>query len=95
VAILADTADAVIGVDTRTDTRAACLLDHMGRQVAEISAALRSSMPRAGRAARQSRAYLADRFSQAAGLTGRGNRALRDSMAWVRNAAPKLMTEAK
>jgi hypothetical protein len=28
-------------------------------------------------------------------FTGRGNRALRDSMAWVRNAAPKLMTEAK
>jgi hypothetical protein len=28
-------------------------------------------------------------------FTGRRNRALRDSMAWVRNAAPKLMTEAK
>jgi hypothetical protein len=40
-------------------------------------------------------AYLADRFSRAAGLYRPGNRALRDSMAWVRNAAPKLMTEAK
>lgn len=52
MAILADNADAVIGVDTRTDTRAGCLLDHLGRNVAEISAALSRSMPRAGGAAR-------------------------------------------
>jgi len=30
-------------VDTRADTRAGCLLDHTGRQVAEIAAALSRS----------------------------------------------------
>jgi transposase len=34
MAMLADTADAVIGVDTHTDTHTACLLDRLGRQVA-------------------------------------------------------------
>ena len=48
MAILTDNADAVIGVDTRADTRAGCLLDHMGRQVAEITAALSRSMLRGG-----------------------------------------------
>ena len=32
--MLADTADAVIGVDTHTDTHTACLFDPLGRQVA-------------------------------------------------------------
>jgi transposase len=32
--MLADTADAVIGVDTHSDTHTACLLDHLGRQLA-------------------------------------------------------------
>src|SRR5215470_20164927 len=35
--MLADTADAVIGVDTHTDTHTACLLDRLGRQVATIT----------------------------------------------------------
>ena len=35
--MLADTVDAVIGVDTHTDTHTACLLDHLGRQVATIT----------------------------------------------------------
>ena len=35
--MLADAADAVIGVDTHTDTHTACLLDHLGRQVATIT----------------------------------------------------------
>ena len=34
MAMLADTADAVIGVDTHTDTHTACLLDRLGRQLA-------------------------------------------------------------
>jgi transposase len=34
MAMLADTADAVIGVDTHTDTHTACLLDGLGRQIA-------------------------------------------------------------
>jgi hypothetical protein len=37
MAMLADTADAVIGVDTHTDTHTACLLDHLGRQLAVIT----------------------------------------------------------
>lgn len=37
MAMLADTADAVIGVDTHTGTPAACLLDHLGRQLAVIT----------------------------------------------------------
>lgn len=32
--MLADTADAVIGIDTHTDTHTACLLDRLGRQIA-------------------------------------------------------------
>src|SRR5215475_14768720 len=35
--MLADTADGVIGVDTHTDTHTACLLDHLGRQIATIT----------------------------------------------------------
>jgi transposase len=35
--MLADTVDAVIGVDTHTDTHTACLLDHLGRHVATIT----------------------------------------------------------
>jgi transposase len=35
--MLADTADAVIGVDTHTDTHTACLLDLRGRQIATIT----------------------------------------------------------
>jgi transposase len=34
MSMLADSADAVIGVDTHTDTHTACLLDPLGRQVA-------------------------------------------------------------
>jgi transposase len=34
MATLVDTADAVIGVDSHTDTHTACLLDHLGRQLA-------------------------------------------------------------
>jgi hypothetical protein len=37
MAMLAETADAVIGVDTHTDTHAACLLDHLGREIAAIT----------------------------------------------------------
>jgi transposase len=37
MAMLADSADAVIGVDTHTDTHTACLLDRLGRQVAVIT----------------------------------------------------------
>jgi hypothetical protein len=37
------TADAIIGVDTCADTCADRLLDHMGRQVAEITEALSRS----------------------------------------------------
>jgi transposase len=37
MAMLADTADAVIGVDTHTDTHTACLVDHLGRQLAVIT----------------------------------------------------------
>ncbi len=36
--MLADTADAVIGVDTHTDTHTACMLDRMGRQSATVTA---------------------------------------------------------
>jgi len=35
--MLADTADAVIGVDTRTDTHTACLLERLGKQIATIT----------------------------------------------------------
>jgi transposase len=35
--MLADIADAVIGVDTHTDTHTACLLDRLGRQIAVIT----------------------------------------------------------
>ena len=35
--MLADTADAVIGVDTHTDTHTACLLDRLGRHLATIT----------------------------------------------------------
>jgi transposase len=37
MAMLADTADAVIGVDTHTDTHTACLVDRLGRQLAVIT----------------------------------------------------------
>jgi transposase len=37
MAMLADTADAVIGVDTHTDTHTACLLDHLGRELATVT----------------------------------------------------------
>jgi transposase len=37
MAMLADTVDAVIGVDTHTDTHTACLLDHLGRQLAVVT----------------------------------------------------------
>jgi transposase len=37
MAMLADTADAAIGVDTHTDTHTACLLDALGRQLAVIT----------------------------------------------------------
>jgi len=39
MAMLADLADAVIGVDTHTDTHTACLLDRLGRQLAVITIA--------------------------------------------------------
>jgi transposase len=39
MSMLADSADAVIGVDTHTDTHTACLLDCLGRQVAVVTAA--------------------------------------------------------
>ena len=39
MAMLAETVDAVIGVDTHTDTHTACLLDRLGRQVAVITIA--------------------------------------------------------
>jgi transposase len=35
--MLADTADAVIGVDTHTDTHTACMLDRLGRQIAIVT----------------------------------------------------------
>jgi transposase len=37
MSMLADTVDAVIGVDTHTDTHTACLLDALGRQLAVIT----------------------------------------------------------
>jgi hypothetical protein len=37
MSMLADTVDAVIGAGTHTDTHTACLLDHLGRQVATIT----------------------------------------------------------
>jgi transposase len=37
MSMLADTADAVIGVDTHTDTHTACLLDRLGRQIATVT----------------------------------------------------------
>ena len=37
MSMLADTVDAVIGVDTHTDTHTACLLDHLGRHLATIT----------------------------------------------------------
>ena len=39
MAMLADTTDAVIGVDTHTDTHTACMLDRLGRQIAVVTAA--------------------------------------------------------
>ena len=39
MAMLADTVDAVIGVDTHTDTHTACLMDRLGRQLAVITIA--------------------------------------------------------
>ena len=39
MARLADTVDAVIGVDTHTDTHTACLMDRLGRQLAVITIA--------------------------------------------------------
>jgi transposase len=39
MAMLADTTDAVIGIDTHTDTHTACLLDALGRQLAVITVA--------------------------------------------------------
>jgi len=35
--MLADTTDAVIGVDTHTDTHTACMLDRLGRQIATVT----------------------------------------------------------
>jgi len=35
--MLAETIDAVIGVDTHTDTHTACLLDHLGRELATVT----------------------------------------------------------
>jgi transposase len=35
--MLADTVDAVIGVDTHTDTHTACLLDRLGREIATVT----------------------------------------------------------
>jgi hypothetical protein len=37
MSMLADTVDAVIGVDTHTDTHTACMLDHLGRQISTIT----------------------------------------------------------
>jgi transposase len=37
MAMLADIADAVIGVDTHTDTHTACLIDRLGRQLAVVT----------------------------------------------------------
>jgi len=37
MSMLADTVDAVIGVDTHTDTHTACMLDHLGRQISAIT----------------------------------------------------------
>jgi transposase len=39
MAMLAETVDAVVGVDTHTDTHTACLLDRLGQQVAVITIA--------------------------------------------------------
>lgn len=36
--MLAETLDAVIGVDTHTDTHTACLLDHLGREIGILTA---------------------------------------------------------
>jgi transposase len=37
MAMLAEIADAVIGVDTHTDTHTACMLDRLGRQIATVT----------------------------------------------------------
>jgi transposase len=37
MAMLADTVDAVIGVDTHADTHTVCLLDRLGRQLAVVT----------------------------------------------------------
>lgn len=37
MAMLADSVDAVIGVDTHTDTHTACLLDSAGREIAAVT----------------------------------------------------------
>jgi transposase len=37
MAMLADTADAVVGVDTHTDTHTACMLDRLGGQIATVT----------------------------------------------------------
>jgi transposase len=38
MSMLAETLDAVIGVDTHTDTHTACLLDHLGREIGILTA---------------------------------------------------------
>ncbi|MBV9162405.1 MAG: transposase [Pseudonocardiales bacterium] len=38
MSMLAETPDAVIGVDTHTDTHTACLLDHLGREIGILTA---------------------------------------------------------
>ncbi len=54
--MLADTADAVVGVDTHTDTHTACLLDRLGRQIATITVpADPQGCAEAGRPARASK----------------------------------------
>ena len=35
--MLAESVDAVIGVDTHTDTHTACLIDHLGREIATVT----------------------------------------------------------
>ena len=35
--MLAESVDAVIGVDTHTDTHSACLIDHLGREIATVT----------------------------------------------------------
>ena len=37
MAMLAESVDAVIGVDTHTDTHTACLIDNAGREIATVT----------------------------------------------------------